>query len=67
MAAAAQLLNFVALNRGEVSAMVPLLNTTPLFTVLLSSIFLREMENVTGRIVAGAVLMVIGVVIITLR
>jgi uncharacterized membrane protein len=67
MAAGAQLLNFVALNRGEVSAMVPLLNTTPLFTVLLSSIFLREMEKVTARIVAAAVLMVTGVVIITLR
>jgi uncharacterized membrane protein len=67
MAAVAQLLNFVALNRGEVSAMVPLLNTTPLFTVLLSSIFLREIEKVTGRIVAAALLMLTGVVIITLR
>lgn len=67
VSALAQLLNFTALSRGEVSAMVPLLNTTPLFTVLFSSLFLREVEKVTSRIVLGAGLMVTGVVIITSR
>jgi drug/metabolite transporter, DME family len=67
MATAAQVLNFVALGRGELSVIIPLLNTTPLFTVLLSVVFLRRMETVNQRIVFGAVLMFAGVVIITSR
>ncbi|MBI4488722.1 MAG: DMT family transporter [Deltaproteobacteria bacterium] len=67
VSALAQVLNFVALSRGEVSALVPLFNTTPLFTVLFSSLFLREVEKVTSQIVLGAVLMVAGVVIIASR
>lgn len=63
----AQILNFVALKGGEVSAMVPLLNTTPLFTVLFSVLFLRDVEKVTFRVVLGAVLMVGGVVVIAAR
>lgn len=67
VAALSQLLNFLALTRGQVSAMVPLLNTTPLFTVLFSSLFLREVEKVTLRTAIGAALMVTGVVVITNR
>ncbi len=67
MATAAQVLNFVALGRGELSVIIPLLNTTPLFTVLLSVVFLRKVETVNQRIVFGAVLMFAGVVIITSR
>jgi drug/metabolite transporter, DME family len=67
MATAAQVLNFVALARGELSVIIPLLNTTPLFTVLLSVVFLRKMETVNQRIAIGAVLMFAGVVIITSR
>lgn len=63
----AQVLNFVALNRGEVSAMVPLLNTTPLFTVLFSVLFLRSVETVTLRVALGALLMFAGVVVIAGR
>jgi drug/metabolite transporter, DME family len=64
---AAQVLNYAALNLGEVSAMVPLLNTTPLFAVLFSAIFLRHVETVTMRIVLGALVMFAGVLIIALR
>jgi drug/metabolite transporter, DME family len=67
MATAAQVLNFVALGRGELSVIIPLLNTTPLFTVLLSVVFLRKVETVNQRIVFGAILMFAGVVIITSR
>lgn len=67
VSALAQVLNFVALSRGEVSVLVPLFNTTPLFTVLFSSLFLREVETVTTKIVLGAILMVAGVIIITSR
>lgn len=67
MATAAQVLNFVALARGELSVIIPLLNTTPLFTVLLSVVFLRKVETVNQRVVFGAILMFAGVVIITSR
>ena len=67
LATAAQVLNFVALARGELSVIIPLLNTTPLFTVLLSVVFLRKVETVNQRIVLGAILMFAGVVIITSR
>ena len=67
LSASAQILHFAALNGGEVSAMVPLLNTTPLFTVLFSALFLRDVEKVNLRIVLGAVLMFAGVVIIAGR
>jgi DME family drug/metabolite transporter len=63
----AQIANFIALSRADVSVIIPLLNTTPLFTVLFSSIFLRGMETITPRILLGAALMVAGVVVITSR
>ncbi|MFQ5850420.1 MAG: DMT family transporter [Candidatus Binatia bacterium] len=67
IAAGSQILVFVALSKGEVSVMVPLFNTTPLFSVLLTPLFLRGLERVTPRIVIGAVLLVAGVVLITSR
>jgi drug/metabolite transporter (DMT)-like permease len=46
---------------------VPLLNTTPLFTVLFSVLFLRGVERVTLRVALGAIVMVAGVAVIALR
>jgi drug/metabolite transporter, DME family len=67
IATVAQVLNFVALARGQLAVIIPLLNTTPLFSVLFSVLFLRHVETVNSRVVAGAVLMVGGVVLITSR
>lgn len=67
VAASAQVANFIALGRGQLSVIIPLLNTTPLFTVTFSAIFLRQVETVNLRIVLGAALMVGGVVLITAR
>jgi drug/metabolite transporter (DMT)-like permease len=67
IATTAQVLNFIALARGELSVIIPLLNTTPLFSVLFSVIFLRKIETVDRRVVVGALLMVGGVVLITSR
>lgn len=66
-ATGAQILNFVALGREELSVIIPLLNTTPLFTVTFTIVFLRKVEAVNLRIILGAVLMVAGVVFITSR
>jgi drug/metabolite transporter (DMT)-like permease len=63
----AQVANFVALGRGGLAVIIPLLNTTPLFTVFFSALFLRKIETVNRRIVFGAVLMVAGVALITSR
>jgi DME family drug/metabolite transporter len=63
----AQVSNFIAVGGADLSVIIPLLNTTPLFTVLFSSLFLRRMETITPRILLGAMLMVAGVVIITAR
>jgi drug/metabolite transporter, DME family len=67
IATLAQVANFIALGRGELSVIIPLLNTTPLFTVFFSAVFLRNVETVNRRIFLGAVLMVAGVVLITSR
>lgn len=67
VASAAQVANFVALGRGQISVIIPLLNTTPLFTVFFSALFLRKVETVNRRIICGALMMVGGVVLITSR
>ena len=64
ISAGSQILVFVALSRGEVSVMVPLFNTTPFFSVLFTTIFLRDLERVTSRVVFGASLLVAGVIFI---
>ena len=66
-ALSAQLANFIALSRSDVSVIIPLLNTTPLFAVLFSGLFLRSMETITTRTILGAILMVAGVMVITSR
>jgi uncharacterized membrane protein len=67
VAVVAQVFNFVALGRGHLSVIIPLLNTTPLFSVFFSALFLRDVETVNRRVVLGAALMVAGVVLITSR
>jgi uncharacterized membrane protein len=67
VSAISQLLVFTSLNLGDVSVMLPLLNTTPLFSLLFSIIFLRDLEKVTAPIVLGALSMLGGVVFITAR
>ncbi len=64
ISAGASALVFVALSRGEVSVMVPLFNTTPFFSVLFATIFLRDLERVTSRVVFGAAMLVAGVIFI---
>jgi uncharacterized membrane protein len=59
------LLNVVALNVGTVSVVSPLTGSAPIFVLLLSSVFLRGVETLTARIVAGTVLIVAGVYLIT--
>ncbi len=65
--AASQLLSFAALSRGQVSVVVTLTSTSPLFTVLFSSLFLKDLEKVTPLVGVGATILVVGVVLIVSR
>jgi uncharacterized membrane protein len=55
----------LALRVGSVSVVAPLAGTTPLFVLALSWIFLRNLESVSIRLVAGTSLIVLGVYLIT--
>jgi drug/metabolite transporter (DMT)-like permease len=67
ISAGAQFLVFYSLTWAEVSVMIPLINTTPLFTVLFSALFLRDLETVTSRVLIGTVVLVAGMVFIINR
>jgi DME family drug/metabolite transporter len=58
-------LNVMALSLGSVSVVAPLLGTGPIFVLLLSSVFLRGLETLSGRVILGTVLIVLGVYVIT--
>jgi drug/metabolite transporter (DMT)-like permease len=55
---------YFALSRLPVVIAAPLWSTSPLITILLAHLFLQRLEKITGRVVIGAFLVVIGVVLI---
>lgn len=57
----------VALSLGEVSVVVPLFGTAPLFVLLLSYVFLHGIETLNWRITLGSMLIVLGVFFLTGR
>jgi uncharacterized membrane protein len=61
------LLNVVALGAGAVTVVTPLVGTMPLFVLALSALFLRDVERLGTRLVAGTLLIVFGVYLITAR
>jgi drug/metabolite transporter, DME family len=58
-------LNIVALGMGTVSVVTPLYGSSPIFVLLLSLVFLRGVEALTARVVAGTVLIVLGIYLIS--
>jgi len=59
------LLVLVALSLGQVSVVTPLNGTAPLFVLALAYLFLKDVERLSGRIVLGTVLIVLGVFLLT--
>lgn len=53
-----------ALDLGKVSVVIPLSSTAPLFSLILTALFLRDVEKVTLRIVISALMIVSGVALI---
>ncbi len=63
---AGMLSNFYALSFGRLVIVEPLVSTNPVFSVLLAAIFLRDVEAVTPRVVAGALCTVAGTVLVVM-
>jgi DME family drug/metabolite transporter len=59
------LLGLVALSLGQVSVVTPLNGTAPLFVLVLTFLFLKGIERLTGRIVLGTMCIVVGVFLLT--
>ena len=59
------ILNFQALKLGQVSIIHPILNSQPLFATLYGYLFLKQHEKITLHVVAGAIVVVAGVVLIS--
>jgi uncharacterized membrane protein len=57
----------VALSLGEVSVVTPLAGTAPLFVLPFTSMFLKGIERLTWRIIVGAILIVFGVFLLTIK
>lgn len=55
----------LSLEGGRVAIVDPLAATAPLFTTVFSAALLRDVERVTRGVVAGALLVVVGAVLIT--
>jgi len=58
-------MNVLALGLGTVSVVTPLYGTAPIFVLFLAPFFLRDVETFSLRVVAGTVLIVLGVYLIT--
>ncbi len=56
-----------ALQLGEVYRMLPVIQTSPLFVVLLSLMVLRKAERITWRVPTGAVFTVGGAILVNVR
>ncbi len=67
IAAISQILSFAALSKSDVSIIVTLTSTSPLFTVALGKIFLKDQEKVDRMVAAGVVSLVAAIVIILNR
>ena len=57
---------FLAVQRADVVVAAPILATFPLWTLLLSHIFIARLERITLRLVIGALLAVAGVIAVAL-
>jgi DME family drug/metabolite transporter len=50
---------------GRIAVVDPLVATAPLFTIVFSTIWLRDLERVTKGVLAGVLLVVLGAALVT--
>lgn len=65
LAALAIMCSYAALERGDVSVVSPIIASQPCWVLLLSALFLRRIETVTPRAIAGSLLVVAGAVLVS--
>jgi len=63
---AAMLSVFYALSHGKVVIVEPLVSSNPVLTLLLTAIFLRDLEAINMRVIIGALLTVTGTVLVVM-
>ncbi len=56
---------FMSLHLSDLVIVAPLTSLSPLYSLILAAVFLRDLEVITPRIVTAAGLIVLGVVLIT--
>ena len=61
---AAMLLVFYALGVGQVVVVEPLVASNPVLSTILAAVFLRDLESVSARVIAGALCTVTGTLLI---
>ena len=54
------------LRHGKVVIVEPLVSSSPVLTLLLTAIFLRDLEALSSRVIVGALLTVTGTVLVVL-
>jgi len=64
---AATLSVFHALSLGDIVVIEPLVSSNPVLSLVLSAIFLKDLETITPRVVAGALCTVLGTVLVMTR
>jgi drug/metabolite transporter (DMT)-like permease len=57
---------FIATQSGSVSVVSAIIGANPLFGLILSAVFLRDVERITPRTIAGCLIIVAGITVITL-
>ncbi len=57
---------FMATQSGSVSVVSAIIGANPLFGLILSALFLRDVERITSRTIAGCLVIVAGITVITL-
>ena len=58
--------NYFALNMAPVVVAFPIASTHPLFAILFTHLFLRRLERITPRLLVGAILVVLGIILIAI-
>jgi len=58
---------FYALSFGEVVVVEPLVSSNPVISLVLSALFLRDLERITPRVVGGALCTVAGTLLVVTR
>lgn len=58
------LMNFIALTKGDVITVTPIINSNPLFAIFFSYLFLKGIDIITFKIIIGAIMVFAGVICI---